>query len=107
MAMVQGQYSDGGSTTVLVPGAANKLIRVLRLIFTADGSAQLRLQSDPGQPGVQDLTPRIFVPSSRMADLVFEAEGGLVAERGKPLGFTVSMQIGLNYGVTLWYEIVD
>lgn len=107
MAMVQGQYSDGGSTRVLVPAVPDRLIRVLRLILSADGNAQLRLQSDPGQPTEQDLTPRLFVPSSRMVDVGFESESGVVTQRGKPLGFTASMQIGSNYGVVIWYEIVE
>ncbi len=107
MAMVQGQYGDGGSTRVLVPAVPQRLIRVLRLIFSADGNAQIRLQSDPGQPGAQDLTPRIFVPSNRTVDVTFGAEGGVVAPRGQPLGFSASLQIGMNYGVALWYEIVD
>lgn len=107
MTMVQGQYGDGGSTRVLVPAVPHRLIRVLRLIFSADGNAQIRLQSDPGQPGAQDLTPRIFVPSNRTLVVTFGAEAGLVTPRGQALGFSASLQIGANYGLVVWYDVIN
>jgi hypothetical protein len=108
MAVAQAEYTSSQTDTVLVSGVADKIIVVLRVLFTAEAAVKFKLQSDPGGANETDMTPLVYCSAVVPFDCRLGRHFGLATERGKSLGFTSSFDAeNEDHSIIIWYEVVD
>ncbi len=89
----------------LVAGAAGRIIRVRRVIFTCDQNGYFELRHSYGTGGEMPIVPRLYVRSAGQSplDLRFDREAPQTPP-GAPLGFFT--ELVSNFSIWIEYELV-
>lgn len=108
MAMTKADFGELQANTVLAAAIPNRVLLIERVVFSTDKAARMRLLSDPGGPGAENLTPWIYLAAGQTLDLRLGRAFGVATARGKSLGLTSDGSIPESaHSIVVWYEAVE
>lgn len=106
MPSLRAEFSNTGGAVTLVSAVPGRIIRVVRLLLHSAQSGAIRLVADPAG-AAQDLTPRLHLAAQGRIALLLAPPYAIDTPRSMSLGLNGTFAFTSNYGVMLWYELVD